>query len=274
MTPRSSHLVRTTRPAAALLTLALLAGCGDDGPPSTTAPTSSSVASTISPTTTAPGSATASKPAAPATTGTTAASGPLSVDADGTSTVDPGVLAGRVDALPKATLTTTEADGLIFMREEERLAEDVYRVLYARWNLQVFANIANAEATHTASVKTLLDRYQLADPVAGRAAGTYKNAAIQALYTSLVAQGSRSLVDALTVGATIEDLDIADLRARASTTPDIALVYANLDKGSRNHLRSFVSQLRSRGASYTPAHITQAEFDSIVSTPIERGSAS
>jgi hypothetical protein len=270
MTPRSSHLSRTTRPAAALLALALLAGCGDDGPASSTAPASSSVASTLSPTTTAQGTATTSTPA---TTVTTVTSGPLGVDPDGTSTVDPGALAGRIDALPKAALTTAEADGLIFMREEERLAEDVYRALYARWNLQVFANIAGAEATHTASVKTLLDRYQLADPVAGRAAGTYKNAAIQALYTSLVAQGSRSLVDALTVGATIEDLDIADLRARVSTTPDIALVYANLDKGSRNHLRSFVSQLRSRGAGYTPAHITQAEFDSIVSTPIERGSA-
>ena len=273
MTPRSSHRIRTARPAAALLALALLAGCGDDGPPSTTAPASSSVASTISPTTTAPGALATSIPAAPATTVAPATSGPLGVDADGTSTVDPGALAGRIDALPKATPTTAEADGLIFMREEERLAEDVYRALYARWNLQVFANIANAEASHTASVKTLLDRYRLADPVAGRVAGTYQNVAIQALYTSLVAQGSRSLVEALIVGATIEDLDIADLRARASTTPDIALVYANLDKGSRNHLRSFVSQLRSRGASYTPAHITQAEFDSIVSTPVERGSA-
>ncbi|MDH4364740.1 MAG: DUF2202 domain-containing protein, partial [Acidimicrobiia bacterium] len=50
-----------------------------------------------------------------------------------------------------------------------------------------------------------------------------------------MARGSGALVDALTVGATIEDLDIADLRARATDTPAIALVYANLERGSPNH---------------------------------------
>lgn len=176
-----------------------------------------------------------------------------------------------VDSLSVATLTSAERDGLLWMRDEEKLAFDVYQALYDRWQLAVFDNIGRAEATHTASVKTLLDRYGLTDPAAGMAVGSFRNPEIKALYDALVAQGSQSLVEALTVGATIEDLDIADLRARATDTPDIALVYANLEKGSRNHLRAFSTQMDGHGASYTPSHISQSDYDAIVGSAVERG---
>lgn len=73
------------------------------------------------------------------------------------------------------------------------------------------------------------------------------------------------------VGALIEDLDIADLQARASDDPSVALVFSNLEKGSRNHLRAFIGQLDANGETYTPSHISQADFDAIVSSPTERG---
>ncbi|MGE0307746.1 MAG: DUF2202 domain-containing protein, partial [Acidimicrobiia bacterium] len=129
-------------------------------------------------------------------------------------------------------------------------------------------------STHTDAVMALLERYGLNDPAAANAPGEFTNPEIQSLYSTLVAQGSTSLVDALTVGATIEDLDIADLQARATTTPDIAMVYANLEKGSRDHLRAFVKQLTNQGATYTPTHITQDAYEAIVSSDLERGSAS
>ena len=204
-------------------------------------------------------------------TGSGNRAGPAQVGADGVTDIPAGSLQPQLDALPKATLTAQEQAGLIWMREEEKLALDVYAALYSRWNTPVFTNIAGAERTHTDAVKALLDRYGIADPSAGVAAGTFTNPDIQALYTTLVAQGSTSLVAALNVGATIEDLDIADLQARATTTPDIALVYANLEKGSRNHLRAFVRQLGANGADYTPTHITQAAYDAIVASGIERG---
>ena len=94
-----------------------------------------------------------------------------------------------------------------------------------------------------------------------------------AQYDALMARGSGALVDALTVGATIEDLDIADLRARATDTPAIALVYANLERGSPNHLRAFSAQLDGRRVGYTPSRISQGDLDAIVAGPIERGPA-
>ena len=198
---------------------------------------------------------------------------PTQVGPDGVTNIPRGSLQTQLDGLPKAALTPEEQAGLIWMREEEKLARDVYTTLYDKWKTPVFNNIATAEQTHTDAVKALLDRYAIDDPASGTATGIFINPDIQALYTNLVSQGDASPVAALTVGATIEDLDIADLQARATTTPDIALVYANLERGSRNHLRAFTNQLQANGATYTPTHITPAAYDAIVSSGIERGAS-
>jgi hypothetical protein len=117
----------------------------------------------------------------------------------------------------------------------------------------------------------LLDRYNIEDPADTNDPGVFTNSTIQGLYDQLVARGSQSLVDALQVGAEIEELDIIDLQQRATDTPDIALVYANLEKGSRNHLRAFTRQLEQQHNTYVPVHLSQEAYDAILSSPIERG---
>lgn len=138
-------------------------------------------------------------------------------------------------------LSPEEIDGLILMREEEKLARDVYLELYDIWGQQIFLNIANSESTHTNAVKLLLDKYNLTDPVTGDTRGVFTNQDLNELYASLVETGSTSLLDSLIVGATVEDLDIYDLQRlnEISDNQDITAVYDNLEKGSRNHLRSF-----------------------------------
>lgn len=175
-----------------------------------------------------------------------------------------------------SSLTDEEIAGLMWMREEEQLAHDVYVVLGELWNLRIFDNISSAETTHIEAVSGLLDVYGLDDPAAGNETGTFTDPALQRLYDQLVEDGSRSLEAALEVGALIEELDIVDLVARSAATdnPDISAVYANLERGSRNHLRAFVSQLDSRGVTYTPTQLDPATFDAIVSSDTERGSGS
>ena len=191
---------------------------------------------------------------------------------DGVTKISEGDLADRLDALPTTDLTPDERAGLLRMREEELLARDTYLALGDRWGTKVFTNISSAEQTHTDAVKALLDRHGIADPAADHVAGAFADRELQSLYRSLVDPGSRSLVDALVVGATIEDLDLADLRARSTDTVDIAWVYSNLERGSRNHLRAFVRQLDRNGADYAPTHISQDEFDWIVAGDMERQS--
>lgn len=139
-------------------------------------------------------------------------------------------LEDQLASLATGTLTPEEVAGLVWMREEEKLAHDVYVTLYEQWQIQAFSNIARSEVTHMDAVKTLLDRYGLADPAAANPVGVFTNPEIQTLYDELVARGRTSEIEALRVGATIEDLDIVDLQQRASTTPDIALVYDTLER--------------------------------------------
>jgi hypothetical protein len=192
------------------------------------------------------------------------------------STTDSTTDTATIEAAPGASaLTDDEIAGLLWMREEEQLAHDVYVELGDLWGLRIFENIAASETTHIDAVVGLLDRYGIADPADGAGAGTFINPTIQGLYDRLIADGSRSLDAALGVGALIEELDISDLQARAAATEvaEITALYEHLLRGSRNHLRAFTSQLELRGTTYEPTQLDSATFDAIVSSETERGPA-
>jgi hypothetical protein len=117
-------------------------------------------------------------------------------------------LNAKLATLPVGTLSVAEKESLVFMREEEKLAHDVYVRLDGLWRgyTRVFGNIANSETAHAETVRQLLVRYSLPDPAATLAAGVFQNTTLQNLYTQLVAAGSVSLVEGLKVGATIEEM--------------------------------------------------------------------
>ena len=175
--------------------------------------------------------------------------------------------------MPLGDISEAEREGLILMREEEKLARDVYRTMYDLWNVKTFQNISYSENRHSLAVKTLLDRYKIDDPVKDDTTGVFTIPAMRTLYTDLVAQGSTSLLDALRVGATIEDLDIYDLNKWIASTDneDITMVYENLIRGSRNHMRSFNKQIVQNGDTYTAQYLTQAEINEILAGEQERG---
>ena len=182
-------------------------------------------------------------------------------------------LQAQINSLPIEALSPAETASLSFMREEEKLARDVYLTLYNKWGVNIFTNIAASEQTHMEAVLIVLNKYSLTDPVGANAVGVFNNATLQNLYTQLVAQGNTSVLDAYKVGATIEDLDIFDLKNAllSNDNQDIKLVYDMLTKGSRNHMRSFYRNILNAGGTYIPQYITQAEFDAIINSAMETG---
>jgi hypothetical protein len=180
---------------------------------------------------------------------------------------------GQVLALPYEELSSDELASLQFMREEEKLARDVYRTMDDRWGLRIFRNIATAEQRHMDAVLALLLKYEVADPVLDDATGALVNPELAELYGELVDLGNESIVDALRVGATIEDVDIADLLTALETADneDVRTVYQNLLKGSRNHLRAFVSLLAANGVTYEPQYIDPLLYEEIVGSASEQG---
>jgi hypothetical protein len=163
-------------------------------------------------------------------------------------------------------LSQTEADSLNFMREEEKLARDVYLVMFTYWSSKTFTNIAESEQTHMDAIKTLLDKYGLLDP-ADPEIGVFNDTELQQLYDALVVKGETSKLDALMVGALIEEVDIEDLQAAVEQTDkqDLKRVYGNLKSGSENHLRAFVFQIRLlSGEDYEAQYLPQDAVDAIL----------
>lgn len=174
-------------------------------------------------------------------------------------------------ATTASSLSTEEIVALKFMREEEKLAHDVYAALYGLWGANVFYQISLSETTHTEAILALLTKYGIADPAANTAPGEFADPALQALYNTLMGMGQVNLIEALKVGALIEETDIHDINEKVAITDeaDILNVYTSLLCGSGNHLRAFNEKLLEQGVSYVPQVVTQAEWDAIANAPAE-----
>ena len=184
-----------------------------------------------------------------------------------------GGIAELIDKLPYEELSDKEIWGMTYMYEEEKLARDVYLILHKTRKIKTLSNIANSEQRHMNALKHLLQKYDIPLPVLDDKVGFFSNSKLQRLYNELVAQGETSREDAVYVGATIEDLDIFDLKVYISqaNNSDIRTVYQNLMKGSRNHLRAFARHLKRHGVSYEAQYLSQNEVDEIINSPMERG---
>jgi hypothetical protein len=138
-------------------------------------------------------------------------------------------------------LTAEQKAELVFVREEEKLARDVYLTMFDLWGKTIFSNISVSEQRHMDVVKNLLDKYGIPDPVGTNAVGVFTDPVIQGLYDQLIAKGSISLKDALDVGVIIEEMDIQDIQEMIPlyTQQDIINVLTNLLAGSNNHLAAF-----------------------------------
>lgn len=183
------------------------------------------------------------------------------------------VQAGSPRSASTSELDATEAADLTYMREEEKLARDVYRTFYPLWNATLFDNISQSEQSHFEAIGGLLDTYRLDDPARQDLPGVFQNPDLQALYDHLIEQGAVSSLDALQVGALIEETDMVDIAKAIAETDqrDINEVYENLLRGSRNHLRAFVTAIEAAGIPYSAQVLTQDQVDAIVDSPMERG---
>jgi hypothetical protein len=142
-----------------------------------------------------------------------------------------------------ATVSNTVAADLQYMREEEKLARDVYRAFDDTYGdeVPVFRTIAKAEVRHMLAMKRLLSYYHVADPVKVDREGVFRNDELQQLYDDLVDQGNGSREDALEAAIAVEQRDIADLKeARSHTSrPYIKRVYDSMIRASYQHITAF-----------------------------------
>jgi len=164
-----------------------------------------------------------------------------------------------------SSLTNYEIEGILFMREEEKLARDIYLVFNSIFPHQTFDNISKSEQKHTDTMAKLIDYYSLEDPFIDTI-GKFVDPTLCELYQVLIDWGTCCLDSALVVGAIIEETDIEDIERFANQTEvkNITNVYQNLLDGSENHLRAFVNALDIRGIDYYPRLLTIEKFTEIM----------
>lgn len=173
--------------------------------------------------------------------------------------------AGKGQGPDKTTLSEAEAVELTYMREEEKLARDVYLLMSELWGASIFDRIATSEQRHMDTMRKMVDKYQLPDPALPEK-GLFTNTFLQTKYYELVDIGDNSYVDGLYVGATIEEIDMIDIMHAIDVTyhVDVVNTYQHLLEGSKNHLRAYVKALASQEVMYSPQFISQELFDAII----------
>ena len=178
-----------------------------------------------------------------------------------------------IAALPLEDLSDAEKHYITLMREEEKLARDVYLTLSEDWDLAIFANIAGSEQRHMDAVGSLIAKYGLFDPASDDTVGVFTNTKLAGLYDDLVSEGRKSVVDALLVGAFIEDLDIYDLLEALEEVDnaDITMVFEHLLQGSANHYSAFTRLLAGWGESYETEFVDAEDLEAILSTLPTKG---
>lgn len=193
-------------------------------------------------------------------------------------------------------LDAGEETHLVFMREEEKLARDVYLTLSTLYPAEpAFANIGEgSEQTHTDTVRDMLATYNIADPNPDAndlpdSIGVFTGADYGWYFTEkfnyLVSWGSQSVLDALYVGAFIEELDMIDIvgcpkvivetdngigEGECGLTytdePPLQNMYTHLVDGSKDHLRAYVKNIETiiGEGNYVAQILTQEEVDAIL----------
>ena len=165
-------------------------------------------------------------------------------------------------------LDYNEQTHLAFMREEEKLARDVYIKLGDMYpEHPIFGKIDDSEQRHTDAVKAMIEKYGLQDPSTNDNVGVYTGEEYGWYFTEkfeeLVARASLGELEALYVGAFIEELDMMDIEqcpkvivatdngindvsecGRVYTdNADIDHLYASLLDGSDSHLEGYVKNI-------------------------------
>ena len=177
------------------------------------------------------------------------------------------------------------------MREEEKLARDVYLALGTMYpDSVIFGKIDDSEQRHTMSVKAMIENYGHEDPNTNDNIGVYTGEDYGWYFTEkynlLVSRGSISELEAMYVGAFIEELDMMDINQCPKVivetdnginevtecgkiytdNSDIVRLYDSLLDGSDSHLEGYVKNIEKHigEGNYQAQVLSQQQVDEIL----------
>lgn len=112
----------------------------------------------------------------------------------------------------------------------------------------------------------MLQKHIHPDPTINNNVNGLVKQGLVSLFDNLLTQGKLSALEALYVGAAIEEVDMLDLQQAIDNTDNdhIRRMYENLLSGSRNHLRTYIKQIEEQGNVYEALFLSQDEIDAVI----------
>jgi len=193
----------------------------------------------------------------------------IEVKSDGATTF---ALAGVTPAFDStADLTADEIEFIYAIREDEKVARDLYFSFFGTFGLKPFENIGKAEDNHIKATEKLFDYYEIDYPALSEN-GKFENAIRQKLFDSLLLKGTPEL-EAFKVMAMLEESNIVEYGEVLKTiaNPNIKIVIENLARASANHFKAAIRQITALGGTYRPALMTQEQYRAVIATGFEKG---
>ena len=175
------------------------------------------------------------------------------------------------EGFPQEDISAVEETALLKVWQVQKLSRDLYQSFNEAWSSQIYENMSSDSQYHMDFVHILLGKFGI--PVPQDLAGIFTDQEIQNLFDLMLNAGNGSAVEALRMGAAAEDMIIDELQTLLVQTDnhEILIIYQNLLKSARNHLRLFVNELAQIGINYDPQYISGDDFLAIIATPTETG---
>ena len=109
-------------------------------------------------------------------------------------------------------------------------------------------------------------KYKNPGPTVNKSVNGLVKQGLVSLFNNMLTQGKLSALEALYVGAAIEEVDMLDLEQAIDSVDNdhIRRMYENLLSGSRNHLRTYIKQIEERGNVYEALFLSQDEIDAVM----------
>ncbi len=190
----------------------------------------------------------------------------------GYSSMNVSLARANFNNFPFEDLSGQEEKGIVFVREEEKVAVNFYGMMSDLFGSEVLTQLAESERTHLGVTALPVEKYHLQDPTVDRTDGEFMSNSLQAHYDELIEEGSPSLSDAFIAGTTLQEASLVTIQNqldRVANNRDLRNMYAALRVATRNHLRIMFREVTDHGGSYAPLFMEQAAFQAIVSSDFE-----
>jgi hypothetical protein len=193
------------------------------------------------------------------------------VDVSAEANASEAVFMFLTDGFPLEDISAVDETALLKIWQDQKLSRDLYQSFYTAYSLPIYANMLSDAQHHMDFMHILLGKFGVSVPQ--DVAGLFADQEAQNLFDLMLNAGNGSAVEALRQGAAAEDMTIADLQILLPQTDnlEIQIIYQNLLKSARNHLRLIIKELSQAGIDYDPQYISDDDFAAIIVSPVETG---